>query len=142
MPLSRRVTVSGGEAGRWYVDNDSNNPYNPVTNYITFNAVYNRDGEILDIYGNSLRVRRINSSGNEEYYNIVCALTKLSESQLKSSPSSVCPNSLRVETNISEKIPFKEWMRARILPQPPFCVPSPDGRYYCPPSGSPGDSGE
>lgn len=138
-PLSRRTTVPSAETGRWGIDNDSNDPYNPVTNYIKFNLVLDTSDGSLDIYGSALRVRRLAAAGQVEYHNINCNVTVLTQKELPA--TTVCPNSLRVEVNQSDQIPFKKWMQARELPKPPFCVPSADGYFYCPPSG-PSDSSE
>ena len=133
-PLSRRVTVKTSGRDRWFVDNDSNNPFNATTNYIRFNVVHNMEDETLDIYGRALRVRRMVSADEMEYHNINCDLTLLPQTQLHA--TTVCPNSLRTEVNQSDNIPYKKWMRAKELPKAPSCVPSEDGYYYCPAGGA------
>jgi uncharacterized protein YjbI with pentapeptide repeats len=130
VPLTRRVTVASADPDRWMIDNDSNNPYNPVTNYIRFSVDHNRSDGTLDIYGAALRVRRLVAGDKLEYHNINCNVTRLTEKQLQS--TTVCPNSLRAAANRNDNIPFRQWMRARELPKPPFCVPSEDGYFYCP----------
>jgi uncharacterized protein YjbI with pentapeptide repeats len=132
LPLSRRATVTGG-TGRWAIDNDSNNPFNPITNYIKANLVIETSGAPLDVYGSMLRVQRVGPSGTQVFDNVAIGLTKLGKAELQ--PSTVCPNSNRTKVNIGEKLPFKQWMRARELPKPPWCIPSADGAFYCPPSG-------
>ena len=106
------------------------NPFNQVINYIRFNLVRNQRDGTLDIYGAALRVRRLVAGGQLEYHNINCNVTQLAEKQLQS--TTVCPNSLRAAANRNDNIPFKQWMRARELPKPPFCVPSEDDYFYCP----------
>jgi hypothetical protein len=133
LPLSRRATVTAGGTGRWAMDNDSNNPFNPITNYIKTNLVIEASGAPLDVYGSMLRVQRVGPGGTQTFDNIAVGITKLGQAQLQ--PSTVCPNSNRTKVNIGEKLPFKQWMRARELPKPPWCIPSADGAFYCPPSG-------
>lgn len=132
-PLSRRVTVSIIEGKRWRVDNDSNNPYKRVTEYITFNVAQAQDqgGELLDVYGSKLRVMRLSAPDQVEYHNIACDVTKLTRTLLESSDKTLCPNGEFVSTN--KNVPFQKWMRANKLPRPPPCVASSDGSYYCPP---------
>jgi uncharacterized protein YjbI with pentapeptide repeats len=133
LPLSRRSTVTAGGTGRWAIDNDSNNPFNPITNYIKFNLVIETTGAPLDVYGSMLRVQRVGPNGTQIFDNVAVGITKLGQAELQ--PSTVCPNSNRTKVNIGEKLPFKQWMRARELPKPPWCIPSADGAFYCPPSG-------
>ena len=128
-PLTRRTTVVGEGSGRWKIDNDINNPYNATTDYICFNCVHNTDDAELEIYGCTMRVRRMVSGDKLEYHNINCELTCLPEDQMQA--TTVCPNSLRTEVNQSDNIPYKEWMRAKELPRAPSCIPSKDGYYYC-----------
>jgi len=130
MPLTYRATVYLPEAGRWELDNDSNNPYNPVTNYIKFNISDSTEDKALDIYGSMLRILQLNPSGESEYKNIRCDQTVLPQNLLKD--NTVCPNSQRTQVNIQQGLPYKKWMRARVLPKPPYCIPSADGMYYCP----------
>jgi uncharacterized protein YjbI with pentapeptide repeats len=133
LPLGRRATVAAAGDSRFAVDNDSNNPFNPVTNYIKCNLSIATPATALDVYGSMLRVQRVGPGGSQTFVNIAVGLTKLSQAQLQS--STICPNSNRAKVNIGDKIPFKQWMRARELPKPPWCVPSADGAFYCPPSG-------
>jgi hypothetical protein len=133
LPLTRRATISAAGSGRWAVDNDSNNPFNPITNYIKCNVSNDPTEDTLDVYGSMLRVQRVGPGGTQAYTNIAIKATGLSQQDLQ--PSTVCPNSARTKVNAGDKLPFKRWMRARELPKPPYCVPSADGAFYCPPSG-------
>ncbi|HWF52541.1 MAG TPA: pentapeptide repeat-containing protein [Solirubrobacteraceae bacterium] len=133
LPLSRRATVTAAGQDRWTVDNDSNNPFNPVTNYIKCNLSRAAPAGALDVYGSALRVERVGPSGTSEFVNIAMRLTKLGTAELQA--STVCPNSSRTKVNIGDKLPFKQWMRAKELPKPPWCIPSADGAFWCPPSG-------
>lgn len=130
LALTRRATVTNSATG-WAVDNDSNNPFNAVTNYIKFNVVRGISGA-LDVYGSFLRVQQIGPEGAAIFRNVAVSLTALAQDQLQ--PTTVCPNSARTQTNIADQLPFREWMRATELPKPPFCVPSADGAFYCPPA--------
>lgn len=132
LPLSRRATVTTTAMG-WSVDNDSNNPFNAVVNYIKFNLATNATSAEIDAYGSLLRVQQVGPGGASVFANVQISLTALPQAQLQ--PTTVCPNSARAQTNDEDGLPFNEWMRARALPKPPFCVPSADGAFYCPPSG-------
>ena len=133
LPLGRRATVAAAGDNRWAVDNDSNNPFNPVTNYVKCNLSIPAGGTSLDVYGSMLRVQQFGPGGTQTFVNVPMRLTKLGKAELQ--PSTVCPNSNRTKVNIGDRLPFKEWMRARELPKPPWCIPSADGAFYCPPSG-------
>jgi uncharacterized protein YjbI with pentapeptide repeats len=133
LPLGHRATVAAAGDNRWAVDNDSDNPFNPVTNYIKCNLSMASPSAPLDVYGSMLRVQRVGPDGSLTFVNIAIRLTKLGQAEL--APSTVCPNSNRTKVNIGDKLPFKQWMRARELPKPPWCIPSADGAFYCPPSG-------
>jgi len=129
-PLSRRATISFNKSGSyWAINNDSDNPFNPIVNYIAFNVVQTASGG-LDVYGSKLRIRRLTGGNQQEYQNIACQATVLSPSDLVD--STTCPNSMTVKSNTTDKLPVNEWMRSRVLPRPPLCVPSADGTYYCP----------
>lgn len=129
-PLSRRATIRTGKAaGVWTINNDSDNPFNPIVNYINFNVVQNAAGG-LDVYGSKLRIRRLVGANQQEYQNISCDITRLAASDLVN--STTCPNSLLVSSNTKDGLPVDQWMRSRVLPRAPLCVPSGDGTYYCP----------
>lgn len=128
--LSQRTLVTSSESNSWQLDNDGNNPYNRLTGYIRFNLIKNNDGA-LDVYAFALRVLGTSADNEEEYKNIICGVTQLSEA--KFSDDTVCPNSAFVRTNRTNQLSFRNWMRARVLPKPPFCIPAIDGTYYCPP---------
>ncbi|WP_444930908.1 pentapeptide repeat-containing protein [Microbulbifer sp. SSSA002] len=129
-PLTNRATVSSSQSGRWRVDNDSNNPFNPITNYIKFNLVNDKAGDTLNIYGDMFRVIRLSAQGETEYENVICGVTELPESVLQA--STICPNSVRFDVNQHAGTDYNQWMRAKELPLSPYCVPSADGIYYCP----------
>ena len=128
-PLSRRATVSGGQAAPWAIDNDSDNPFNPIRNYIRFNAFTDEDGS-LDLYGSWMRIVRLASGSAQRYYNYVLEVTGLPQGVLVESV--ICPNSLTVATNKSDHVPPEAWLRSRIPPRAPFCIPDADGNFTCP----------
>ncbi|ACV62208.1 pentapeptide repeat protein [Desulfofarcimen acetoxidans DSM 771] len=126
--LSQRAQVTANGTGKYMLDNDSNNPYNPLNGYIRFNVIKN--GNVLDVYGYAVRILATGADNQQEYKNIICEVTKLSENEL--TDQTVCPNSAFTRTNKANMLPFRQWMRARVLPRPPVCIPSLDGTYYCP----------
>ncbi len=136
MPLTSRITISSRKPGRWTIDNDSNNPFNPIVNYIKFNMVEQTSDPDINIFGMMMRVVRLSSQNVLEYENIICDVTVLPEESLQ--PTTICPNSIRYDVNANAGTSYNEWMQAKELPQAPYCIPSADGTYYCPakpPSG-------
>lgn len=128
--LSQRATVTrlDKNAG-WVLSNDAENPFNPVKNYIEF-QIFPNSSKGIDVYGSLMRIIRMKSPTEEQFFNIPCSTTVLTQQQM--STNTICPNSDAVSTNQSNKIPFNQWMRARFLPSPPFCVPDPQGNFNCP----------
>jgi uncharacterized protein YjbI with pentapeptide repeats len=129
--IDRRATVSTISSGGWQLSNDSENPFNPVKNYIIFKLLPNSDTGDLDVYGSFIRIERLSAPGVSEFYNIPAAITSLSQSQMEGS-GNVCPNGDFASTNKSNGLSYDEWLRARVNPRPPFCVPDPAGMYVCP----------
>ncbi len=129
-PLSRRATVTLNTTTKiWAINNDSDNPFNPIVNYIKFNIIKNAQNG-LDAYGSQLRIKRLVGANQQEYQNISCDVTILPQKDLVD--TTICPNSMAVKSNVTDQLPFDQWMRARVLPRAPLCVPSGDGTYYCP----------
>lgn len=135
--ISRRATVAplndsadSNKCLGWVLDNDSANPFNPVKNYIRFNLLPTPAGGI-DVYGSFIRIERETGPDQLQYYNIPAALTALTQTQMKS-PGDVAPNGEFATTNSTNQLPFSEWLRPRIPPRPPFCVPDPAGMSVCP----------
>lgn len=114
----------------WIIDNNSGDPFNPVTNYVLFRVLQNSDMS-LDVYGGLMRVKRLSSEGSFEYANIVAGITTMIESQLAGS-GNVAPNGEFSSTNTTNKLPFNAWLRPRVPPRPPLCVPDPSGNFICP----------
>ncbi|MFS2223861.1 pentapeptide repeat-containing protein [Pantoea sp. B65] len=130
LPLSSRALVSSNASGGWLLDNDADNPFNPVINYIKFTLISDLATGNLSAYGQMMRVVRLSAQGQQEFENLRCDLTLLDKNMLQS--STVCPNSARTDVNNAAGTPFINWMRAQEMPKAPFCVPSADGTYYCP----------
>lgn len=128
--LSQRATITrlSNNAG-WVVSNDAENPFNPVKNYIEF-QIFPNSANGCDVYGSLIRIIRMVTPTQQQFFNIPCSTTLLTQQQL--SNGTICPNSDTVATNVANKIPFAQWMRARFLPSPPFCVPDPNGMFNCP----------
>lgn len=130
LPLSSRATLSSNASGGWLLDNDSDNPFNPVINYIKFTLISDTSTGNLSAYGEMMRLVQLSAQGQQEYQNLPCDVTVIGKSALQ--PSTVCPNSALTDVNIAAGTPFNTWMRAQEMPKAPFCVPSADGTYYCP----------
>jgi uncharacterized protein YjbI with pentapeptide repeats len=129
--LSIRSTVTTIASGGWQVNNDAENPFNPVKNYIIFNLIPNKTTNGLDVFGAFMRIERLKSPTETEYFNIPAAVTTLTQTQM-ASPGNVCPNGDFSTTNQKNNLPYDQWLRARVAPRPPFCVPDPAGLYVCP----------
>jgi uncharacterized protein YjbI with pentapeptide repeats len=129
--LSIRATASTIQSGGWMVNNDSENPYNPVKNYIIFNAIPNSRTKGLDVFGAFMRIERLKSPTESEFVNIPAGITQLTQTQMQA-PGIVCPNGDFSTSNQKNNLPYDLWLRARVAPRPPFCVPDPMGLYYCP----------
>lgn len=130
--LSTRATVTTlSSKNGWVVSNDSENPYNPVINYITFNIVQTDVSKPIDVYGGVMRIARASSSEQLQYFNIAPGITSLTQSQL-SAPGNVCPNGEFATTNQINNLTYNEWLRARVTPHPPRCIPDPGGMFFCP----------
>jgi uncharacterized protein YjbI with pentapeptide repeats len=128
--LTTRAIITSAQTGRWAIDNDSNNPFNPVTNYIKFNVVSASENDSFNIFGNMMRVVQLSAKGELQYDNIRCDVTTLPVKALQG--TTICPNSALFKLNEAAGTSYNEWMRAKELPQPPYCIPSADGTYYCP----------
>lgn len=129
--LSPRATITSIASGGWMVSNDAEDPYNPVVNYITFNLIPNGVTGALDAYGSIMRIQRYQTPTISQYFNIPAAITNISQAQM-STAGNVCPNGDFASSNVTNGLPFNQWLRARVAPRPPLCVPDPSGMYYCP----------
>lgn len=130
LPLSSRASLSSTGSNSWLLDNDSDNPFNPVINYIKFTLIADAASGMLRAYGRMMRLVRISAQGQQEFQNQWCDATTLNQSMLQD--STICPNSVRASVNRAQGTPFAAWMQAQAIPKAPFCVPSADGTYYCP----------
>lgn len=130
--LSTRATVSKLSTNNgWYVSNDAQDPYNPVINYITFNLIQGQPNDPVDVYGAVMRIARLSGPDDLQYFNIAPGITVLAQSQL-SGPGNVCPNGDFATTNQANGLPYTKWLRARVAPRPPRCIPDPNGMFFCP----------
>lgn len=129
--LSNRTTVSTISSGGWMVSNDSENPFNPVKNYIIFNVIPNSTTTGLDVFGFYMRIERQTTPTESGFYNIPAGVTKLAQTQMQA-PGMVCPNGEFATSNQRNGLAYDLWLRARVAPRPPFCVPDPLGMYSCP----------
>lgn len=130
--LSGRATITKlTSKNGWSVNNDGDNPYNPVVNYISFNLIRPTATAPIDAYGAVMRISRMGQNNVLEYYNIPAGITKIAQSQLEA-PGNVCPNGDFSTTNVINGLPYPQWLRARVAPRPPRCVPDPNGMSYCP----------
>jgi uncharacterized protein YjbI with pentapeptide repeats len=125
---ARVTTVTAGS--QWSIDNDSQNPVNSDTGYVTFAVKLN--GSVLDVYGTSLRITRLDENNNLGYYTETCNVTKLTAANMNS--ETVCPNGTTLDVNRSlSGVDWDDkWLRASQLPSPPTCVPL--DNFWCPAS--------
>lgn len=129
--LSAQSVVTAIASGGWLVDNDSENPFNAARGYITYSLLPSARGGI-DVYGSWMRIVRTTGQGAQQFYNVPCAVTQLTSKLLAGSGNTVCPNGGTVSANTSADVPFDQWLQARLLPSPPFCIPDPQGNFNCP----------
>lgn len=130
IPLSDQAMVTAAGQGRWSIANRSDDPFNPTHGYIEFIAVRAPEGE-LDVYGSMIRFLRSRGTGEQEFVNLPCTPTVLSQAVLDQSGNSICPNGASVEANKIEGLAYSHWLRARFLARPPVCIPDPQGQFYC-----------
>lgn len=129
--LSAQSVVTAIPSGGWLVDNDSENPFNAARGYIQFALLPTPDGGV-DVYGHLMRIVRATGPNTQQFFNIPCATTQLTSKSLAGSGNTVCPNGGTVTSNTTAEVPFDQWLRARLLPSPPVCVPDPSGKFSCP----------
>lgn len=128
--LSARARITRIEGG-WRIDNDSGNPFNPARGYIEFTVLPN-DSRGLEVYGSLMRIIRSTGQGGQEYTNVPCDITRLTDRELAGSGGTICPNGATVAANKDDQLALERWMWARYLPRPPVCVPDPQGKFFCP----------
>jgi uncharacterized protein YjbI with pentapeptide repeats len=131
IPLSNRATVNTLSTGGWTVNNDAENVFTAVLGYIIFNLIPDSATGELAVYGSLMRIRRLSAPGAYEYANIPAAITRLTQVQM-SAASNVCPNGEFATTNQTNKLPYDQWLRARVPPRAPLCIPDPAGLFFCP----------
>lgn len=130
--LTQRATITAlSTKNGWSVSNGAEDPYNPVKNYITFNMIQSTAPASFSAYGAVMRIARLKAPGELAYFNITAGLTNLTQEQL-SAPGNVCPNGDFAKTNLTNGLPFAQWLRASAAPRPPQCIPDPGGFFACP----------
>ena len=117
---------------QWLLDNDSENPRNRSTGYMSFLLKLN-DG-VLDVYGTSLRVLRLGADNQNQFDTETCNVTQLVVANMDA--ATICPNGVTLSGNQQEsgKDWDTRWLRASALPKPPSCVPT--DYNWCPTSAT------
>jgi uncharacterized protein YjbI with pentapeptide repeats len=131
VPLSAVATVTPLRTKGWRVSNDAEDPFSSARGYIEFTALPSAEGG-LDVYGRMIRIVRSSGPGQEEFVNVPCQTTILPATVLSPGGNTICPNGALVSANTTSGLPYDQWMWARFLSRPPFCVPDPDGNFICP----------
>jgi uncharacterized protein YjbI with pentapeptide repeats len=126
--LHPQATVTVQQAGSaWMLDNDSNNPVNFATGYLTFCLVTN--GGVVDVYGVTLHIQQLSAGNRLQIATLPCNATMLAPKSCNG--ETVCPNGMTVASNQATGTAWTQWMRAPAPPHPPLCVP---GAYtFCAP---------
>ena len=114
---------------QWLLDNDSENPKNFSTGYVSF--VLRVNGSVLDVYGTAIRIVRLGKNNQQEFDTENCNVTVLGVTNM--SGSTICPNGTMLSVNQTQSGENwdQRWLRASALPKPPKCVPT--GSHYCNP---------
>ena len=107
---------------QWLLDNDSENPQNFSTGYMSF--LLKLDGNVLEVYGTSVRILRLGANNQNEFATETCNVTQLGVTNMNG--ATICPNGVTLSAN---QAPSGEnwderWLRATALPKPPTCVPT------------------
>jgi hypothetical protein len=114
---------------QWLLDNDSENPQNFSTGYMSFLLRVN--GSVLDVYGTAIRIVRLGDKNQQEFDTEPCNVTVLGVTNM--SGATICPNGISLSVNQSSSGENWDdlWLRASLPPKPPYCVPN--GNSYCDP---------
>ena len=125
--LDRRATASIDNAGQqWLVDNDSQNPKNLSTGYVTF--VVKLNGNVLDVFGSAVHIERLGDKQKLEIETVSCNVTTIGVTNMDG--QTICPNGTRLAENQQSGKNWDElWLRALTPPRPPDCVPS--DQFWC-----------
>ena len=121
--LRWQASAAIDKAGQqWLIDNDSENPQNFSTGYVSF--ILTLDGGVLDVYGSALRILRLGDGNQQEYDTETCNVTTLAVTYMDG--NTICPNGIELSVNQSETAQNWDvkWLRASALPAPPTCVPT------------------
>ena len=113
---------------QWLLDNDSENPQNRSTGYMSFLLMVN--GSVLDVYGTAIRILRLGDNNQLEYDTETCNVTVLSVTNM--SGTTICPNGITLAVNQTQNGETwdQRWLRASTPPKPPTCVPTDNS--WCP----------
>jgi len=139
--LRWQASASVDSAGQqWLIDNDSENPQNFFTGYMSF--LLKLDGNVLDVYGTEVRILRLGADDQNEFDTETCNVTQLGLTNMDG--ATICPNGLTLSTNQTQSGEQWDarWLRANALPRPPNCVPT--DYNWCPATstqGAPGSDG-
>ena len=117
---------------QWLLDNDSENPQNFSTGYMSFLLRVN--GSVLDVYGTAIRIVRLGDKNQQEFDTEPCNVTVLGVTNM--SGATICPNGISLSVNQSSSGENWDdlWLRASLPPKPPYCVPN--GNSYCDPKST------
>jgi hypothetical protein len=89
MTLRWQASVAVDTAGQqWLLDNDSENPQNFSTGYMSF--LLKLDGNVLDVYGTSVRILRLGAHNQNEFDTETCNVTQLGVTNMNG--ATICPN--------------------------------------------------
>ena len=117
---------------QWLLDNDSENPQNFSTGYMSFVLMVN--GSVLDVYGTAIRIVRLGDNNQQEFDTETCNVTVLGVTNM--SGTTICPNGITLSVNQiqSGENWDPRWLRASAPPKPPVCVPT--GNSFCDPAST------
>lgn len=123
---------------QWLVDNDSENPQNFSTGYMSF--LLKVDGNVLDVYSTAVRILRLGANNQNEFETEECNVTQLGVTNM--SGATICPNGATLSANRAQSGENWDecWLRASSLPAPPTCVPT--DYNWCPHTQAPASDGD
>ena len=106
---------------QWLLDNDSENPQNFSTGYVSF--ILSLNGSMLDVHGTAVRVERLGDNQQLQMDTENCNVTTLAVTNMNG--QTVCPNGTTLSVNQQSGENWdKVWLRAATPPKPPTCVPT------------------
>jgi uncharacterized protein YjbI with pentapeptide repeats len=124
------ATISPVDAKAWVIDNDSENPSNLQTGYVTF--LVTQQSNTLAVFGTSIHATRLESTGQQEMGvfgfsgTVLCKNPPCNPRDTYLQSDTFCPNGETLSANLQEHKPWAEMMQSNSRPPlPPTCVPSP-----------------